>query len=217
MKKVVVFGLGDFASLAWYVLTHDSDCEVLAFTADAAYIDKAQHHGLPVVPFEQLTQTYPPGEVVLLIALGPRNLNQVRAQRYQTAKAAGYGFASWVSSRALTWPDLQVGENCMIHEGVIVQPFAKIGNNCILRSGCNISHHAVIEDHSFIAAGALVAGGGRLGERCFLGLGSIVRDGVTVAARCLVGAGAVITANTEPDGLYVGVPAKRLALPGDIG
>ena len=43
----------------------------------------------------------------------------------------------------------------------------------------------------------------------FLGLGAVVRDGVTVAERCLVGAGAVVTRDTEPNGVYTGVPAKR--------
>jgi sugar O-acyltransferase (sialic acid O-acetyltransferase NeuD family) len=215
-QKVVVFGLADFSSLAWYVLTHDSHFEVVAFTADQDYLDKPFHHGLPVVPFESIAQYYPPDEVSLLIPLSMRELNRLRAERYASAKAAGYKLVSWVSSRALTWPDLQLGDNCMVYEGVIVQPFARIGNNCILRSGCNISHHAVIDDHVFIASGAVVAGGARVGERCFLGLGSVVRDGVTVAPRCLIGAGAVVTANTEPDSLYMGVPAKRQPLPANL-
>lgn len=215
-KQVVVFGLTDFSSLAWYALTHDSHCTVVAFTADSAYIDKPSHHGLPVVPFERITQDYPPDEVALLIPLGMRGLNQLRAQRYHSAKAAGYSLVTWVSSRALTWPDLQLGDNGMVFEGAIVQPFARIGSNCILRSGCNISHHAHISDHVFVASGAVVAGGARVGERCFLGLGSVVRDGVSVAPRCLVGAGAVVTADTEPDSLYVGVPARRQSLPVDL-
>jgi acetyltransferase-like isoleucine patch superfamily enzyme len=59
----------------------------------------------------------------------------------------------------------------------------------------------------------VVGGGARVGERVFLGLGAVLRDGVVLAPRCLVGAGAVVTANTEPDGIYTGVPAKRGSLP----
>lgn len=213
MKKIVVFGVGDFSSLAWYVLTHDSDYDVVAFTVDAAYMDKQTHHGLPVVAFENLAETYPPENFALIVPLGPRQLNALRAERYLNAKAMGYSFASYVSSRALTWPDLQIGENCMIYEGVIIQPFARIGDNCILRSGCNISHHAVIENHVFIAAGALVAGGAKIGERCYLGLGATVRDGITIANHCILGAGAVAVEDTIENSLYVGVPAKRRELP----
>jgi sugar O-acyltransferase (sialic acid O-acetyltransferase NeuD family) len=215
MNKVVIFGIGDFSSLAWYALTHDSDHEVAAFTADGEYIDKKSHHGLPVVAFEALTETCPPGEFSLLVPLGPRRVNALRTERYLMAKSLGYRFVSYVSTRALIWPDLQVGENCMIYEGVIIQPFARIGDNCILRSGCNISHHADVADHVFISAGALVAGGARIGEGCYLGLGAIVRDNITVASHCMLGAGAVVVADTEENGLYVGIPAKRRELPSE--
>jgi len=33
---------------------------------------------------------------------------------------------------------------------------------------------------------------------------------VTVAKGCILGAGGVLTKSTEPYGLYVGVPARRL-------
>jgi acetyltransferase-like isoleucine patch superfamily enzyme len=37
-----------------------------------------------------------------------------------------------------------------------------------------------------------------------------VLPGVTVAAGCVTAAGAVVAADTEPDGLYAGVPATRI-------
>ena len=35
--RVVMFGLGQLSSLAWYCLTHDSPHEIVAFTVDGAY------------------------------------------------------------------------------------------------------------------------------------------------------------------------------------
>jgi sugar O-acyltransferase (sialic acid O-acetyltransferase NeuD family) len=215
-KKVVIFGAEQFASLSWYVLTHDSPHEVVGFTVDAAWCHTSTLHDLPVVPFEHLEQYFPPQEYTLLISLGWIRCNGLRADKYAEAKSRGYSFVTYVSSRALVWPDLQVGENSMIYEGANVQPFARIGSNCVLRNGCNIAHHAVIGDHVFLAAHAVVAGRATVGERCFLGLNSTIRDGVSVAPGCVVAAGALITADTEPDGLYVGVPARRHPLPKDL-
>jgi len=152
----------------------------------------------------------------LLISLGWTRCNGLRAAKYAEGMARGYSLVTYVSSRAMVWPDLQVGENSMIYEGAIVEPFARIGSNCILRNGCNVAHHAVIGDHVFMAAQAVVAGGATVGERCFLGLNSTIRDGVTVAPGCFVAAGALVTTDTEPDGLYVGVPARRRPLPQDL-
>jgi sugar O-acyltransferase (sialic acid O-acetyltransferase NeuD family) len=212
---VVIFGLGPFASLLWYVLGHDSPHRVVAFTADRAYCAEPRLHGLPVVPFEDLEAAFPPSQARLLLALGGGNANRLRAARFKEASARGYGFASYISARAMVWPDLQVGDGCLLFEGCMVHPFARIGSNCVLRSGSHVSHHAVVGDHCFLAAHSVLAGGASLGQRCFLGLNSSVRDGVKVAERCLVAAGAAVTADTTENGVYMGVPAKRHATPAD--
>jgi sugar O-acyltransferase (sialic acid O-acetyltransferase NeuD family) len=212
---LVIFGLGQQSSLAWYVYTNDSPHRVVAFTADASHCDRAHLHGCPVVAFENLASRFPPGSSLLSIPIGWRGMNALRRQRLEQARRMGYGFASYVSSRALVCPDLLVGENTMIHDGVIVQPFARIGSNCMLRAGSIVSHHAVIGDHCFVAAGAMVAGAATIGEACVLGLGCAVRDGVRVAPRCFLGAGAVVQSDTSENGVYTGSPARRRAQPAD--
>jgi sugar O-acyltransferase (sialic acid O-acetyltransferase NeuD family) len=212
---VVIFGLGPFASLVWYVLTHDSPHRVVGFTADRAFCQVERLHDLPVLPFDALEDRFAPSRVRLLLALGARQVNGLRADRFQEARRRGYGFVSYVASRAMVWPDLRIGENCMLFEGCMVHPFAVIGDNCILRSGSHVSHHATVADHCFLAAHAVVAGSASIGERCFLGLNSSVRDGVQIAARCIVAAGAVVTADTTEGGVYMGVPARRRDMTSD--
>jgi sugar O-acyltransferase (sialic acid O-acetyltransferase NeuD family) len=208
-KPVVIFGESVFAGLVWHVLTHDTPLDVAAFTVDRAYLRGDRHHGLPVVAFEEVQERFPPGEFQMLVPVGGRGANGLRRDRYLQAKAKGYEFVTYISSRALVAPGAQIGENCMIFEGAAVQAMASIGANCIVRTLANISHHVRLGDHGFVAASAVVGGGATIEERCFLGLGSVVRDGVTVAERNVIGAGAVVTRDTEPNGVYTGVPAKR--------
>lgn len=172
-------------------------------------------HGVPVVPFDELGERFPPDRAALLVALGGREINGLRMNRYLEAKRRGYGFVSYVSSRALVWPDLDIGENCMVFDGVAINPFASVGNNCILRTGAMVSHHAIVGDHCYLAAHAVVAGAARVGERCFVGLNSTVRDRLAIAPRCFIAAGAVVTADTSENGVYVGVPARRRDTPAD--
>lgn len=212
---VVIFGHGTFGSVAWYMLEHDSPHRVVGFTADRAFCLTHRVHGLPVIPFDGLEPEFPAAQVGLLIAIGGGDVNRVRSQRYLEGKARGYDFASYVSSRALVWPDLQIGEGCMIFDGAKVNPFATIGKNCLVGSGAHVSHHAHVGDHCYLAPHAVAAGRVSIGQRCFLGVNSTVRDGVKVAARCLVAAGAVVTADTTENGVYMGVPAKRQAAPAD--
>lgn len=44
----------------------------------------------------------------------------------------------------------------------------------------------------------------------WLGARVTVMPGVTIAPGCVIAAGALVTKDTEPNGLYAGVPAKRL-------
>ena len=208
-RKVVLFGAGDFASLAWACLTHDSPHEVAGFTVDAAALQSGTHQGLPLVPFEVVEEHFPPSHHDILIAVGPHQVNTLRQARFEAAQAKGYGFASYVASRARTWPDLEIGPGCMVFDGAVIEPFARIGANCVIRAQAQVSHHTRLGDHVFLAPGVTLAGGCRVEDRCFLGVGATLRDATTVAADCIVAAGAVVTRPTEPGGLYVGLPAKR--------
>ena len=61
-KKVVLFGIGDFAQVADVYLTEDSPHDVVAFTVDREYMEDTELAGRPVVAFEDLEELYPPGD-----------------------------------------------------------------------------------------------------------------------------------------------------------
>jgi len=207
-KPVLVFGLKQFADLAAYVLEHDSPFNVAGFLIDKPYRTLDVKHQLPVVDFDTLEQSFKPDEVYLLISLSYQDMNGVRRSRYEDAKARGYQCISYVSSKATTWPDLQVGENSFIYENTVIQPYATVGHNCVIRSSVHISHHVHVGDHCFFAPGVVTGGNVVIEEQCVLGLGSIVRDSVRLAKKTFVGAGAVVTKDTDENGLYVGIPAR---------
>ncbi|TAN50231.1 MAG: acetyltransferase [Methylococcaceae bacterium] len=208
--NVVIFGNGKIASLVWYCLSHDSPWCVKGFAVDRAYLKDAVHEGLPVVAFEDLPSLYPPAEVRLIIPLGYTHINGLRRERYMQAKALGYGFASYVSKRASIWPDLQIGENCLIYEQAIIQPFARLGDNVIVRSGAYISHHCVLGSHTFVGGRATLGGYVHTGEQAVIGLSAVIRPGIHLAERSFAGVGAVVVANTEPDAVYLGNPARKI-------
>jgi len=220
-RKVVLYGREELARLVCYCLRHDSPCEVVGFTVagremppQAPGSDRLL--GLPLVPFEDLERHFPPAGHDLLVAIGPHQVNAPRARRFEEGRARGYRFASYISSRANLWPDLEIGEGCMIFENAVVEPFSRIGDNCVLRANVHVSHDGVVGDHVFLAPRVAMAGTCGVEQRSFVGINATLRDGVTVAADCVVGAGAVVARSTEAGGLYVGVPAKRVGSAGDV-
>lgn len=49
-----------------------------------------------------------------------------------------------------------------------------------------------------------------IGHGCWLGARSMVLPGVTIGDGCIISAGAVVNADCQPNGLYAGVPARRV-------
>lgn len=207
--KLVLFGTEGLSSLIWHAIVHEGRDQPVAFTVEAAWRRTDALHGLPVVDFESLEAAFPPSEHDLLAPIGARGMNGLRRRIVDAGLRRDYRLPGFRSSRALVPADLVCGANVIVHEGAIVQPFAIIGDNVTIRSGAVVSHHVVIENDVFVAASATIGGGAKIGAGSFVGLGAVIRDGVTVGPGCLIGAGAVVVGDTEPDGVYLGVPARR--------
>jgi sugar O-acyltransferase (sialic acid O-acetyltransferase NeuD family) len=213
MKPVVIFGGGDIAQVAHFYLTHDSEYQVAAFTVDRAYLSDSEFCQLPMVAFEEVETHYPPEHFDMLVAISYAQLNQLRSQKCEEAKQKGYQLISYVSSKATTWPDLSIGENCFIFEDNTIQPFVKIGNNVTIWSGNHIGHHSQIGDNCFITSHVVISGGVKIQENCFIGVNATLRDHITIAPRCIIGAGAVILHDTQEDGVYKASPAELAKVP----
>lgn len=210
MKKLVIFGASDQAEVACFLFKHDSEYDPVAFTVDSDYICSDTFNELPVVPFESVEQVYPPSEYVMFVALGYTQMNKIRTDKCRESKKKGYVLVSYISSRAVIWPDFSCGENCLILEQNNIQPYVYIGNNVTMWSGNHIGHHSSIKSNTFLTSHVVVSGRVTIGENCFLGVNSTVCDKLSVADNCLIAAGSLIVKDTEPFGVYMGSPAKRI-------
>ncbi|MCA9412288.1 MAG: acetyltransferase [Candidatus Omnitrophica bacterium] len=208
MANLIIFGAGDIARLAHFYFKTDTEHEVVAFTVDKAYREADECQGLPLVDFENITDTYPPSEYQAFVALSYAKMNQVRTQKYLKCKELGYEVISYVSSRCSYLTEHPVGENCFILEDNTVQPFVKLGDNVTLWSGNHIGHDSTIDDNCFITSHVVVSGNCHIGKNCFIGVNATLRNSLTVAPFTLIGAGAIIMKDTNEKDVYVPERAK---------
>jgi sugar O-acyltransferase (sialic acid O-acetyltransferase NeuD family) len=149
----------------------------------------------------------------MLVSLSFQRMNRLREERYLQAKQKGYSFLNYVSSRAVTWPDLSLGENCLISEQTIVHPFVKIGSNVIVGANATIGHHSVIGDNVFIAPGAVILGGVHIESHSVIGANASVKEGVRIGRECLIGMGVSVYQNTSARQALVRRPPELLPKP----
>lgn len=191
-KKLVIVGDSAFAEIAYEYFTHDSSYEVIGFTVEREYRKRDSLFGLPVVDFEGIERRFSPAEHAVHVAVVYTQLNRLRARLCGEAKRKGYTMASYISSRAFVWRNVEIGEHCFIFEDNTVQPFVKIGNNNVLWSGNHIGHHSHIGDHCFISSHVVVSGFVKIGDYAFLGVNSTISNNVTIAKDCWIGPGVTI-------------------------
>lgn len=213
--KIVILGDSAFAEIAFEYFTHDSPYEVVAFSVERPYLVKKHLCGLPVVPFDELSDQFSPVDHFVFVAVTYTQLNRLRRRLALEAKAKGYRLASYVSSRAFVWHNASLGEHCFIFENNTIQPFVKIGDNVVLWSGNHIGHHSTIRDNCFVSSHVVISGFVDVGENSFLGVNTTIANNISVGRDNWIGPGVVIRKAT-PDGAMFSTihpePAKVSAL-----
>ena len=172
MKKVIIFGVGENAQLLKYYLENDvnykDEYKVIAFTLDKDYIKEEIFMGLPLIPFEEIEKYYTPKDFYCFVAVGYKNMNELRAKKLSQVKEKGFKTLNYISSKACTYNDLEIGENNFIMDSQVIQPFVKIGNNNVFYGGGVISHHSTIGNNCFFGAGVVIAVGTTINDNCFI-------------------------------------------------
>ena len=212
MSKIVLFGAGKFADVIYYCLNNDSPHEVVAFTVDGGYIAASEKLGLPVIPFEEVVEKYPPDDFKMFISVGYQELNKFRAQKYTQAKSKGYELISHVSPKASNLGEVEIGENCLVLEHTVIQPCSRVGDNVFLWNGNHLGHHATIMDHCFVAGQVVIGGSTIIEPYCFLGINATIGHEITVGAKSFIGAGALVTRAVDPKNVYIAQDTPKFRL-----
>jgi sugar O-acyltransferase (sialic acid O-acetyltransferase NeuD family) len=208
-KKLVIYGIGETADIAYEYFTHDSVYEIVAFTVEDEYcIGLDYFKDLPLIPFSRLRDCHDPSIYEVFVAISYTKLNRIREKYFDLIKHMGYKCASYISSRAFVWHNACVGENSMIFENNVIQHKVSIGNGVILWSGNHIGHQTIIEDFAYLSSHVVISGFCKIGKNSFIGVNSTFNDSVSIGKDVIVGSGSLVV-KSFPDGvLLTGSPAK---------
>jgi acetyltransferase-like isoleucine patch superfamily enzyme len=130
--------------------------------------------------------------------------------RWEKAKALGFGEGASIYDSALVIGDVKVGAQTWIGPGVVLDGSGglEIGAFCSISAGAQIYTHDTVE--------WAVSGGKappsraptRIGDRCYIGPNVVVAKGVSIGNGCVVGAGSVVLCDIPAGSKAVGAPAR---------
>ena len=122
-------------------------------------------------------------------------------------KTVYFGGASKISRDAIIGKYVYIGPGCTIYPKTTIMPFTILANDVSIIGG----------DHRYEIVGLPVGLTGRaeirpttIGQDCWIGAHSVINCGVHIADGCIIAAGAIVTKDTEPYGIYGGIPARRI-------
>ncbi|KUM52481.1 acetyltransferase [Rheinheimera sp. EpRS3] len=206
MRKLIIYGVGDFAKLVKHMAEADGHYKVIGFCADRQYINSNYFLDLEVSPVDKLSEIYSKDETYIIVAAGYKSM-LAREYMFETAKKTGFTMASVISKHACIDLSVNIGKNAIVFPGVQIEPFSVIGDNCIIWSSAVICHDSVVGDHCFIAAQSLLGGRAKIGKRSFMGFNSIILQDVSVGDDCLIGAKSLVTKDVPVASKCIGTPA----------
>lgn len=209
-KKLIIVGDSAFAEIAFEYFDADSDYEIVAFSVEREFLKRQELLGRPVLAFEDIEATLEPAAHEIYVATVYTQLNRLRTRLAAAAKAKGYRLASYVSSRAFVWRNVQLGEHCFIFEDNTVQPFVTLGDNVVLWSGNHVGHHSTIRSNCFVSSHVVISGFCDIGENCFLGVNSTISNNVTVGRDNWIGPGSVVMRDTK-DGDFFAAKSSEIS------
>lgn len=114
----------------------------------------------------------------------------------------------WESSFVIVSHDSHFAPNCVLYGwgGLTISAYCNIASHTVFAT---VGHHAEITDRPMALTGEK-AGPITLDEDVWVCANVTITADTRIARGCVIGANAVVTRDTQPMGVYAGVPARRL-------
>lgn len=126
--------------------------------------------------------------------------------------------------------------NARIEPGAIIRDMTEIGDNCVIMMGAVINIGAVIGEKTMIDMNCVIGGRVQVGKNCHIGAGAVlagvieppsaqpviveddvliganavILEGVKIGRGAVIAAGSVVVKDVEPFSVMAGIPAKLL-------
>jgi acetyltransferase-like isoleucine patch superfamily enzyme len=137
-------------------------------------------------------------------------LDEELFDRWERARALGFGDGASIYHYAYVYGEVTVGENTWIGPMTLLDGSGglTIGSNCSISAGAQLYTHSTVEWAVSGGAADYRHASTTIGDNTFVGPHAIVAMGVAIGSRCVIGAHAFVNRDVPDDAVVVGVPGR---------
>lgn len=149
-------------------------------------------------------------------------MNEVFIHKLADVQTTKIGVGTRIWQFCVVLPGAQIGANCNICAGVLIENDVRIGNNVTVKSGVQLWDGVEVEDDVFIGPNATFTNDlfprskvypekferTVLKKGCSVGANATILAGTTIGGGAMVGAGAVVTRDVPANAVVLGNPAR---------
>ena len=202
MEKLVIIGTSTTAKHLYDFVVYHNLFDVIGFAVKKEYKKNDRFCDLPVYELENLDVLLDKQKFSVFVAMLWNKLNRERKDVYDYCRKKGFKFVNVISPLAVIRSEIK-GDNCWIHDFVVIQNDAVIGSDVMIMSQALIGADTNVGSHCFFGAKSLLGGGSKVGEQTFIGLNATVFDDTIIGRKCIVGACTAVKRNLPDYSRYV--------------
>ena len=212
MKKIVIFGSGGHARVAFSEIIRKKTYKFLGF------VDEAKKKNELVLKY--LGKNYYNLGSISKVIKNKNNfkgiigvgLNFSRKKVYEEILKIdkNFKFEKIISKNAVIDSSVKIGDGTLIVSGSIINIGTKIGKHCYINTACVIEHDNIFKD--FSSSGPRVVTGGNviIGEHSYIGIGAIIKEKIEIQEDTIIGANSYDNKNCAKNLIFYGSPARKI-------
>ncbi len=205
MSKLLIIGAGGHGRVVADCAAATMQYSEIAFLDDS-YPERDANLVWPIIDKSSSWKCYK-DKYDFALAIGN---NQARLALFNALNEANARLPNIIHPHAVVSSHVKLGVGNVIFANSVINPSVVIKNVCIVNTGASVDHDCSLENAVHISPGANLSGTVSVGECSWFGVGSCSVQSINIAPNTQIGAGAAVTKDTLANGLYVGVPAKRI-------
>lgn len=214
MKKLLVFGTGDFADVVSFVLEAKLKRRIDAYAVHGRYRGGDTYRGRRLAALENMTEEFPPCEYeVALAVIGKRMFDQ-REAAFTQLRELGYELVSVIDPSAQV-DTKDIGAGNIILANAAIEAHCRVGEGNIIWQNVVLPHHNEIGSFNNLAPSVSLSGYSKVGNHCFLGNNVCVKNRLEIADYAYIGAGSYVSRPVEAGTVLV--PHRSYVLEGKSG